>query len=268
MKPKLAIIQLPGSNCEYETERAANFYGFDTEIIRWNVTPEKFKSFDCYIIPGGFSFQDRVRAGAISAKLPVMGLLVEAADSGKPLFGICNGCQILAEIGLIPGLGQEHKVEVALTHNTRNNKPYGFICDWIYVKPINPKGSVFTKYFDETDVIPIPVNHAEGRFMLNDEVKKNLDELTLFEYCSKDGNTLAIEKTPNGSTASIAGMCNKKGNVMGIMPHPERAAFLKQVPFWIQNEWADKKSSAFKEGLVEQPGPWDKLFIALYDHLK
>jgi phosphoribosylformylglycinamidine synthase subunit PurQ / glutaminase len=267
MRFKLAIIQFPGSNCEYETARAAAQYGFETCILRWNCSPQDFDRFDGYILPGGFSFQDRIRAGVISSKLPIMDLLEKAANSGKPVLGICNGCQILAETGLIPNINKKQTLNVALAPNTKDDKPIGFVCDWVYVKAQNPQNSAFTRYFEEDDVLPIPVNNAEGKFILAPSVLEKLSDLTLFTYCSHDGKSGEYPITPNGSTLGVAGMCNAQGNVMGIMPHPERAMFLQQIPFWIEGDWPMRKREAFNSG-KNQDGPWAKLFFSLKDYIK
>jgi phosphoribosylformylglycinamidine synthase subunit PurQ / glutaminase len=266
MKPKCAIIQFPGSNCEYETQRSADYYGFDSEIIRWNCTEDEFKAFDSYIIPGGFSYQDRVRAGAISAKLPISGLLVNAVDEGKAVLGICNGCQILAETGLITNSNQDHSVDVALAHNTKEGKRIGFICDWVFVKVQKPEQNIFTRYFNQEDVIPIPINHGEGRFVFSEQVRNKIDQLAHFTYCDADGNEGSFPITPNGSEHNIAGIGNQKGTVFAMMPHPERAAFIKQIPFWIQSKWSDQKRETFKTK-TSGAGPWEKLFVSLRDKI-
>ncbi|MCP4051338.1 MAG: phosphoribosylformylglycinamidine synthase I [bacterium] len=266
MKNRLGVIQFPGSNCEYETARAADYSGFETEIIRWNCDEKKFRSFDGYILPGGFSFQDRVRAGVISAKLAVMEYLEQAVEEGMPVLGICNGCQILAETGLITDTGGKHEIEVSLAHNTKDNKPFGFLCDWVYVKVKNPAKSAFTRYFEEEDVLPVPVNHAEGKFVLASDIKEEVSDLTAFTYCSATGEKGVFPVNPNGTVMDIAGICNKKGNVLGIMPHPERAVLLKQIPYWIQSEWAELKYDEFRKG-VDVHGPWQKLFLSLHDYI-
>ena len=229
MKTNIAIIQFPGSNCEYETQRAFAAYGFKADIIRWNCDIKDFNQYSGYVLPGGFSYQDRIRAGVISAKLPIVHHLVQAAKTGKPLLGICNGCQILAETGLIPDLENNQTISVALAPNTKNNQPVGFICDWVYVKIKNPEKSIFTKHFTTEDILPIQINHAEGNFILDKNTKEKLKNLTTFQYCDSNGELGNYPITPNGSTDGLAGICNKKGNVMAIMPHPERATFLKQT---------------------------------------
>ncbi|NBV41490.1 phosphoribosylformylglycinamidine synthase I [bacterium] len=256
--PSVAIIQFPGSNCEYETLRAANRYGFSGQIVRWNEAEQVLNAFDAYILPGGFSYQDRVRAGAIAAKLGTLEVVARAAKEGRPVLGICNGCQIISEAGLVTG--QAH-IDVALAPNTRNGAPVGFICDWKYVRVVNPQKSPFTRYFDESDVLPIPINHGEGRFVISETAKSDVDGLASFRYCDDQGRISdAFPVTPNGAYLGIAGLSSKEGNVFAIMPHPERAAELKQIPVSVKGPWGGKKRDVFRLGL-EANGPWEKLFV-------
>ncbi|MGE4169107.1 MAG: phosphoribosylformylglycinamidine synthase I [Candidatus Margulisiibacteriota bacterium] len=262
----VAIIQFPGSNCEYETQKAAEFYGLASTIVRWNEPLDKVRSFGAYILPGGFSYQDRVRSGAIAAKLPILTAIQEAAEAGKPVLGICNGCQILAESGLVPNLGGVHHTEMALTHNQKSGQPHGFVCDWVQVRPQNSRNSVFTRYMEDDTVFPVPVNHGEGRFVISDAVREALPGLTALFYCSSSGQISAdFPETPNGAQEGLAGICNSAGNVMAMMPHPERAAFLKQIPSWIPGPWRDRKAGIVSD--TKQEGPWEPLFVSLRDAL-
>lgn len=267
-KPTLAVIQFPGSNCEYETRRAAEQGGFSASILRWNESPEKLASFDAYILPGGFSYQDRVRSGAIAARLPVIETLIKAAKEGKPVLGICNGCQILAETGLIPDTRKKQHIEVALAPNRVQSKSRGFVCDWVYVKPIKKENSIFTACFEEDEVIPIPVNHGEGRFILKDSIIDDLRSVSKFVYCTPDGHVSpGLPTNPNGSTANIAALTNPAGNVCGIMPHPERAVMCRQIPFWTQNSWSKKRKESTQAG-KETAGPWLRLFQSMVLYCK
>lgn len=258
MKPKrLAVIQFPGSNCEYETAYAAESFGFAVDIVRWNVEKTQISGYDAYILPGGFSFQDRIRAGVISSKLPVMQYLKEEADLGKVILGICNGCQILSEAGFFPNQAGSYQVEVAMAPNTQQSKPIGFICDWVYVRVKNPQKSAFTRPFSEADIIPIPINHGEGRFILKESQLETFSKHTYFQYCTEDGQILDdVRVNPNGSSFNLAGLCNEQGNILGIMPHPERASFTKQIPTWLHSPWG--KNSA---------GPWSGLFLSMIAYL-
>ncbi|RAP36119.1 phosphoribosylformylglycinamidine synthase I [Candidatus Marinamargulisbacteria bacterium SCGC AAA071-K20] len=269
MSKKLAVIQFPGSNCEYETVYAANQFGFDAEIIPWNCSEDLFMSFDVYILPGGFSFQDRVRAGAVSAKLPVMSYLEKVCDEGRPILGICNGCQILSESGLVPDISDSHKIEIALAPNTKNNDSFGFMCEWVFVKVDNPGANVFTRSFNSNDVIPIPINHGEGRFIFSSDIDPSTLPVTTLKYCNSKGEVIESYPTnPNGTSYNIAAISNKKGNVLAIMPHPERASFLHQIPHSIDSEWSLKKQAKFKSGYTTTSGPWEKLFTSVKESLE
>ena len=267
MPPKIAVIQFPGSNCEYETARAVRSVGLDCDIVRWNISSEQFLSYSGYILPGGFSFQDRIRAGVIASKLPIIDLVIQADQQNKPVLGICNGCQILAEAGLIPNFDESHTIQVALAPNTIQDEPCGFICDWKYVKMAKPEQNIFTKLFSENDVLPIPINHGEGRFVLSGEIEKILNEFMVIRYCDANGEISSnYPVNPNGSFSNIAGLSNRRGNVLAIMPHPERATFLKQVPTWINSIWAEKKLGA-SQADIQTAGPWKKFFQSLAEHL-
>ncbi|MFA5878612.1 MAG: phosphoribosylformylglycinamidine synthase I [Candidatus Margulisiibacteriota bacterium] len=262
---KLAVLQFPGSNCERETLNAALYYGFDAEVIRWNTPRDAFEKFDAYILPGGFSYQDRIRAGVISSKLPIMKYLKEAALSHKPILGICNGCQILAEAGFFPNIAGNYEIEAALAPNKKDKSTMvGFICDWVYVKASHPQKNIFTKYFSDTDVLPVQINHGEGSFILKENFE--IDLLTSLQYCNSNGEVInQFPINPNGSVFNLAGLSNKEGNVFAMMPHPERACFAKQIPTWLDNAWVQIE----KKELIGyyQEGPWAKMFLSLFDNL-
>lgn len=227
---KIAVILFPGTNCENETARAVESAGMKADIIRWNAGAD-LESYDGFVLPGGWSYEDRIRAGVISAKDPIMLKIKEQAKEGKPVLGICNGCQVLVETGMIPGL--KDKIEMALSPNI-NPMVSGFYCTWTNLKPSTKKKTAFNLTFDENDVLPIPIAHGEGRFATIDEdllenLKKN-DQI-MFRYCDKEGSVKdKFPINPNGSMDNIAGICNKEGNVLAMMPHPERASWLHQVP--------------------------------------
>jgi len=262
---KLAIIQFPGSNCEKETLAAALYYGFSAEIIRWNTAKENFNQFDAYILPGGFSYQDRIRAGVIASKLPIVSYLKEAAKEEKPILGICNGCQILAEAGFFPNLAGNYEIEVAMAPNKKDeNTLVGFICDWVYVKINNPQKNIFTKYFSEQDILPIQINHGEGSFKLKENLQ--IEPLTTLKYCNEKGEIINdFPINPNGSMLNLAGISNKAGNILAMMPHPERACFAKQIPTWLNNSWSNKEKSKLTN--FHQEGPWSKIFLSVFDNL-
>ena len=253
--PNVAVIQFPGSNCEYETQRALQAAKLDAQVINWNSDPKQFEGFQAYILPGGFSYQDRVRSGAIAAKLPLMDILKKANLEGKPILGICNGCQILAEAGLLPNANKDFKSEVALAPNHKNGESLGFICKWVHIQFRHPKKNIFTQLFSEEDILPIPINHGEGNFQLSTSSLELLPELAAAYYCHEN---------PNGSTANLAGLSNKAGTLFAMMPHPERASFMSQIPFDFDQKWSDKK----RKSILSQEGPFMKLFYGLASHLQ
>jgi len=269
MIPKLAILQFPGTNCEYETQRCAIHFGFDAKIIRWNDTTDAIKDADAVIVPGGFSFQDRVRAGAIAAKLPIIMHLIEADRAEKPILGICNGAQILAEAGLFPNFKQTYNVQAALAPNIKNGQHIGHICEWVYVKIENPQHSIFTKEFTDQDILPVVISHGEGRFVL--ESDDHLDRLTQVKYCTQSGKIdTSFPTNPNGTRDNIAGLSNEKGNVLALMPHPERAVFLRQIPDQLPSHWQAFQNKHNQEDFIgtDCDGPWAKLFQSMYNAVK
>jgi phosphoribosylformylglycinamidine synthase len=254
---RIAVIQFPGTNCEYETQRAIASTGAIADIVSWQLSLEELDTYDGVVIAGGFSFQDRVRAGAIAAKLPIMTGVRAMAVAGKPVLGICNGCQVLAEAGLIPMLG-DGQVDVGMAHNTRDGHPVGFICDWVYVK-VHSADNIFLQGLED-QILPIPINHGEGRFVLNAAAVDALPKLGSVVYCDASGVVIdAFPVNPNGAYANLAAVGNLRGNVLAIMPHPERANFLKQIPTWLDSSWSDDKRTAV-DAVLETPGPWSVLF--------
>ena len=260
---KIAIIQFPGTNSEYDTQRAAEATGIQGDIVRWTADPNSLSDYDGYVLPGGFSYQDRVRAGAIAAKLPVLNFLEEANQAGKPILGICNGCQILAETGLIPDLSGNATLEVALAHNYQNNAPIGFRAEWVYVNVKRPEKSLYSIDLPTNIGLPVAISHGEGRFVMSEETRAQLSDCTVYNYCNADGSDDAAN--PNGSIDNIAGICNPKGNVMAIMPHPERSFFTKQLPSWMDNQWSNAKQ---QKTSTSEFGPWLHLFEAMKRHME
>lgn len=262
-KAKVAILQFPGTNCEYDALRAVKAVGLEGEVIRWTTDPEKLHDYDGYILPGGFSYQDRVRSGAIAAKLPILSFLTKADEAGKPIIGICNGCQLLAETGLLPNLNGEGKLEMALAHNYQKNKPIGFKHDWLYVKAQRNNQCVFTKTLPENTAIPVVISHGEGRFVFSEEAKKALKDVTVFTYCSESGSD--DTENPNGTEEYIAGISNKRGNVLAMMPHPERAFFHRQLPSWMHNTWSN---AHYTHKNADEMTPWKHLFDSMKSYME
>jgi len=229
MTSTIAIIQFPGSNTERETIMACQRVGLHPVEFFWNDNTQRLSSFEGYIIVGGFSYQDRSRSGIIAALEPIMTQLKIEASKGKPILGICNGAQILVESGLIPGL-KDYRLGVALTDNKRIKNDHvlgvGYYNTWANVKmTADPKRSAFTRHLSTEDNILIPLAHGEGRFIMDEGLLEELikNEQTVYRYCDTNGKTIdEFPTNPNGSIYNIAALCNPQGNVMAIMPHPER----------------------------------------------
>ncbi len=200
---KFSVIIFPGSNCDEDCIHVLkNVLG--QEVNKVFHTEEKLLKTDCVVIPGGFSYGDYLRSGAIARFSNIINPIIDFANKGGLVIGTCNGFQILCEAGLLPG---------ALT----TNKSLSFICDEVYLKISNSK-TKFTSEYRNNEIIRLPIAHGDGRYITKDLNKEQI----IFQYCSKDG-IINDNFNPNGSTENIAGIINKKGNVLGMMPHPERA---------------------------------------------
>ncbi len=274
--PRIALIQFPGSNCEWESKRAAETAGMSCDVFRWNRPADALTDYDGYIIGGGFSYQDRVRSGAIAAKEPIVKTVFnEVRDNGKPIIGICNGAQVMVESGIVPGL-KAGEVEMALAPNLPDPKGRiaQFCCRWVYVKlACAPERSVFTGGYAAGEVIPIPIAHGEGRFTTKDEdvaAALKANDQIVFQYCDADGNIEAVpEVCPNGALYNIASICNPEGNAMAIMPHPERSSFLRQIPYETAGQWGAKKVAAHGNLAAQNgAGPGLAIFVAMMQALK
>lgn len=203
---KFGIVTFPGSNCDQDMVLAIRRLGF-TAIELWHQDRD-LQGVNCVILPGGFSYGDYLRSGAIARFSPVMEAVIEFAHAGGFVLGICNGFQILTEAGLLPG---------ALLRNNSTR----FICKNIYIKP----ESSFSSAELPLKAYQIPIAHGEGNFYCDSETLTKLEQngQIWFRYCDASGNTTP-EANPNGSLQHIAGICNARKNVFGMMPHPERAA--------------------------------------------
>jgi phosphoribosylformylglycinamidine synthase II/phosphoribosylformylglycinamidine synthase I len=251
-QPRLAVVQLPGVNCEDESARLIGTAGGQAEIFRWTRSPEELATFDGFLIPGGFSYQDRVRAGAVAAKDPLLRVLLEAAEQGKPILGICNGCQVLVESGLVPGL-EPGAVEVALAANRFPGRT-GYHSTWVAVQAHPGARTPFVEGLNVP--VPVPMAHAEGRFTHEDPA--------FFDTLAASGH-VALQYTalggrgqtnPNGALLDTAGLTNARGNVLAMMPHPERAAQLKLVPEDLPSYWGHKRAAATGNAeMLEADGP-------------
>lgn len=261
---KIIVLQFPGVNCEYETLRAIEAAGLEGEIVRWNAATASVRAAAAVVLPGGFSYQDRIRAGVVAAKDLVLDSVMEAANRGVPILGICNGAQILVESGVVPGFAKGG-IDVALAPNRMTGRT-GYYCTWVHVKK-GPADCVFTEFMAETaPPLPLPLAHAEGRFVSSSPViqKRLADgERIALVYSTRDGATAgAFPENPNGSSYAIAGMTNKAGNVLALMPHPERAAWYHQVPRRVGGEWGAGRDRVTSQQLFA-PGPGSGFFSAL-----
>jgi phosphoribosylformylglycinamidine synthase len=198
----IGVLQFPGSNCDLDVIHALrDVLKTDAKLVFFK--DQDLSGLDGLVVPGGFSYGDHLRAGAIAAKMPVLEEVKKFASQGKPVLGICNGFQILCESGLLPG---------ALTRNTSMK----FICKWIELKVENTT-SAFTRNYRKGEIVRMPIAHGEGRYFC--------DEKTLAEL--KKNNQIVFTyhgENPNGSLEAIASVCNRGGNVVGLMPHPERCS--------------------------------------------
>ncbi len=206
---KFGVVVFPGSNCDHDAYHVVSKHVGQPVDFIWHKETD-LSGFDAVIIPGGFSYGDYLRAGALARFSPVMESVKKFAADGKFVFGICNGFQILCEAGLLPGA-------------LRRNAGSLFICRHVDLKLENPH-TPFTENVDAARVLSIPIAHAEGNFTCDDATYTSLEEngQIVFRYCDANGEINAAAN-PNGSRGNIAGICNQDRNVLGMMPHPERA---------------------------------------------
>lgn len=266
--PKIAIILFPGLNTEYETERAINRCGMTAEFFRWNDDYKKLAKYDGYVIGGGFSYEDRGRAGIIAALDPVMKVLKTETEKGKPLLGICNGAQIIVEAGLIPGVdGNKLAMSLARNKRIRNGEVLGvgYYNVWTNIKCVSkPKTCVFTWDIKEGEILHAPIAHGEGRFTTDiPDLIQTLQERgqMMFRYCDPHGViTEDFPVNPNGAMYNLAAICNPAGNVMAIMPHLERDTHASDKLFnSMKNAILEKKTVSKKRNshlIVKTPNLW------------
>ena len=208
-KKKFGIIIFPGTWSDKDCYYAINNILNNEARYIWH-KETNIDDLDCLVLPGGFSYGDYLRPGAIARFSPIMKEIINFAKKGKPIIGICNGFQILCEAKLLPGI-------------LLPNDVLEFRCTTTYLKVQN-SNSIFTNECNENDILNIPISHGEGNYFANEDTIKDLEEnkRILFKYSSVSGN-ITKSANPNGSTNNIAGIVNKQGNVLGMMPHPERS---------------------------------------------
>ena len=207
MKIKFGVVVFPGSNCDHDAYYSVKkVLNYDAEFL-WHKTTD-LKNSDVIILPGGFSYGDYLRTGSIARFSPIMEKVIDFAENGGKVIGICNGFQVLLEAALLPGV-------------MLKNQSIKFVCKDVYLKVEN-KDTIFTKEVDKS-ILKIPVAHGDGNYYTDEETLKSLIEYNqiVFRYCDVNGN-VDIKHNPNGSLDNIAGIVNRKGNILGMMPHPER----------------------------------------------
>ena len=243
-RPLISVIQFPGVNCEYETGRALEKCGLAAAIVRWNEPLSRLEGSDGFVLPGGFSYEDRVRAGAIAAADDILAMLPEQAGAGKPVIGICNGAQVLVEAGLVPGL-PPGEIHLALAPNRGQGRD-GYYANWVFVKAAGQAAKCVATYsLEPGEVIPIPIANSQGRF--TSEAPGLFDRLEsagqiVLKYCRSDGGEArGFPDDPNGSALLAAAISNRRGNVVAMMPHPERGTWLRQVPEELAGPWGSAK---------------------------
>jgi phosphoribosylformylglycinamidine synthase len=201
-------VVFPGTWSDHDSQHSLIVAGQQADLV-WHRESD-LSPYDCIVLPGGFSYGDYLRTGAIARFSPVMEAVVRHADSGKPVIGICNGFQILCEAHLLPGA-------------LMRNDSLQYRCEWVHLR-VDSIDTPFTSACEPGQVLRVPISHGEGRYVADE---KTLDELenggrVVFRYCTPAGEVTA-EANPNGSERNIAGIVNERGNVVGLMPHPERA---------------------------------------------
>ncbi len=243
-KPKVIILRTAGTNCDVETFHAFRTAGGDPSLVHVNrlfSRQRSLKDYDILAIPGGFSYGDDVSAGKILANELKYKLYEEIkgfVSAGKPVLGICNGFQVLIKVGVLPGfdtVDSEQNATLASNDNSR------FECRWVYLKKNDSSRSIFIKNLP--GMIYLPVAHAEGKFMVkNDGVMKRIKDnnQVVFQYVNEKGEEAPYPFNPNGSMESIAGITNRQGNVLGLMPHPERYTTKYHHPRWSREKLADE----------------------------
>ncbi|GBD88574.1 phosphoribosylformylglycinamidine synthase 1 [bacterium BMS3Abin03] len=208
-KPKFGVVVFPGSNCDYDAYYALQkVLNYKADFL-WHKDTD-LHNCDVIILPGGFSYGDYLRTGAIARFSPIMNSVIDYAKKGGRIVGICNGFQILLEAGLLPGV-------------LLKNISLKFVCKDVYLSIENYQTN-FTKGIEENTILKIPIAHGEGNYFADDKTIKELEDNNqiVFKYATKDGK-VNNEINPNGSLRNIAGIINKHGNVLGMMPHPERS---------------------------------------------
>ncbi|MBN1592511.1 MAG: phosphoribosylformylglycinamidine synthase I [Candidatus Coatesbacteria bacterium] len=211
MTVNFGIVVFPGTNCDQDTKSAVEGLGHRSEFIWHDSAPDSLSRFDCVILPGGFAYGDYLRSGAIAAFSPVIAVVKRYIDEGGLVLGICNGLQVLLEMGALPGA-------------MIRNRDLRFICRFVDLI-VKQTDTPFTSACVQKQVLRIPISHFEGSYYIDEAGLKSLIENNqiVLKYSDENGNCTP-DANPNGAVFNIAGICNERRNVFGLMPHPERAA--------------------------------------------
>lgn len=206
---KFGVIVFPGSNCDHDAFNSVQLVDGNSAEYIWHKESSLPSDIDGLVIPGGFSYGDYLRCGSIARFSNIMNDVIRFANEGKPVIGICNGFQILTESGLLPGV-------------LLRNENLKFVCEDVYLKTSSNK-TPFTSDIEKDSILRIPIAHGDGNYYADDDTIKSLEDndQVVFQYVDQNGN-LTSDANPNGSINNIAGITNKAGNVLGMMPHPER----------------------------------------------
>jgi phosphoribosylformylglycinamidine synthase I len=270
-RPLIAVVSFPGNNCEVESMRSVRRAGMDALHFRWNDDRAKLEDVDGYFITGGFSYEDRGRSGMVAGRDPLMEFIGREAEQGKVVIGNCNGAQILVESGLIP---LDKGLRMSLAHNVleQEGRPVsvGYISEWVWITPSCPKDRCASA--DWTGPMHLPIAHGEGRFTTRDkdlleDMRRN-NQLA-FSYCDADGNISEDPVvTPNGSVYAAAGICNPAGNVVALMPHPERTdngdPYFASVRRWLENRHASLAAPTLAAPMIAAVGKREPRLTELF----
>ena len=229
MTARVALLQFPGSNCETESAAALRRAGLEPVDFPWNRDPSELSDCQAFFLVGGFSYEDRGRAGILASLDPIVEALAAEAARGKPVLGICNGAQVLVESGLVPGLaGRRPGIGLAPNRRAAGGRflGAGFYNGWCHLRvPADSLATPFTGGLAGGPPLRVPYAHAEGRFLLAPGLREEIEErgLGVFRYCDAAGHLAPDAPTnPNGSTANLAGLTDPTGRILALMPHPER----------------------------------------------
>ena len=281
---KICILRIEGTNCEYETFLSFSRLGVSAEIVHLKQLigavkereRRKLADYDALVIPGGFSSGDYIRAGAILAAR-INGALGDEITTfirdGKPILGICNGFQVLVELGLLPGFGAPGEIGLQQAALTTNDSAR-FECRPTLIKHENRGNCVFTQGIEKGSILKIPCAHAEGKFFIDEQKREEYlqrledNDQIVFRYVDPDGDYAAYPWNPNGALNNIAGICNPEGTIFGLMPHPERAFYNFMDSEWTREPRARRagKEEVTAEG--DTYGDGKMIFEAVLNYLR